>query len=76
LGVQGKKIYKAPDGSKLDLLPSQLANNTKTAKPGQRAFQIVVEALSRIHLLARQNSATAVIILQPSKEEVYLPLAV
>jgi hypothetical protein len=70
----GKKVFKAPDGSELDLLPSQLANNTKSAKPGQRVFQIVVDALYRIHSLARQNGATALIILQPSKEEVYLPL--
>jgi len=70
----GKKIFKAPDGSRLELTPSQLANNTRSAKPGQRVFELVLNALERIHSLAKENGATTLVVLQRSKEEVYLPL--
>ncbi|MGE5304443.1 MAG: SGNH/GDSL hydrolase family protein [Alphaproteobacteria bacterium] len=70
----GKKIYKSPDGSRLELEPSVIANNTKNARPGHRAFQLTLDALQRIDSLAKENGGTALVILQPSKEEVYLPL--
>jgi lysophospholipase L1-like esterase len=70
----GKRIFKAPDGSRLELVPSVLANNTKYARPGYRVFELAVDALQRIHSLAKENGATVLVVLQHSKEEVYLPL--
>jgi hypothetical protein len=70
----GKKVFQAPDGSRLELAPSVLAHNTREARPGRHVFQQVVDSLQRIHVLAKKNGATVLVILQRSKEEVYLPL--
>jgi lysophospholipase L1-like esterase len=70
----GKRIFQAPDGSRLELAPSVLVNNTKDAWPGRHVFQIVVDSLQRIHSLANENGTTVIVVLQRSKEEVYLPL--
>jgi hypothetical protein len=56
------------------LAPTLLAYNTRRAKPDDPVFHGVVEALQGIHSLARENGATALVVLQPSKEEVYMPL--
>jgi hypothetical protein len=37
-------------------------------------FDITVEALQRLHSIASTNGTNVLIVLQPSKEEVYLPL--
>ena len=68
------KVFQAPDGTRLELVPGTLVNNTKAARAGHHGFQLVVDAIQRIHSLAKENGATALVILQPSKEEVYLPL--
>lgn len=70
----GKKIFEAPDGSRLELAPSVLVHNTAEARPGRHVFQQVVDSLQRIHALAKKNGATVLVILERSKEEVYLPL--
>jgi lysophospholipase L1-like esterase len=70
----GKKVYKAPDGSQLELATETFVNNTKYARPGYRNFEFAVSALKEIHALAKANGANAIVILQRSKEEVYLPL--
>jgi len=68
------KVFRAPDGTRLQLSPGILANNTRYARPGYHVFEIVLDALHRIHSVANENGATALVILQRSKEEVYLPL--
>jgi lysophospholipase L1-like esterase len=70
----GVKVFEARDGTRLELAPGVLANNTKKAHPGDQVFQSLIETLQRIHSVARENGATAIVILQRSKEEVYLPL--
>jgi lysophospholipase L1-like esterase len=70
----GRKIFQAPDGIRLELLPANLAYNTREARPGHHVFQRVLDALQRIHSLANQNGTSVVVVLQPSKEETYLPL--
>jgi len=70
----GGKTFHTPGGTQLELAPGVLANNTKKAHPGDEVFRIVLETLQRIQKLAHQNGATAVVVLQRSKEEVYLPL--
>jgi len=70
----GKKVFEAPDGRRVELSPASLANNTKRANPGDHVFQVVIDALQRIDSLAKENGATALVVLQRSKEEVYLPL--
>jgi lysophospholipase L1-like esterase len=68
------KEFRFADGSKLRLLPHQLVANTQGARPGRREFQITLEAFERIQRLARANGSHLLVVLQPTKEEVYLPL--
>jgi len=68
------KVFQAPNGTRLELQPGDFASKTKEGRAGHRVFQLVVDALQRIHSLAKENGATVLVVLQPSKEEVYLPL--
>jgi lysophospholipase L1-like esterase len=70
----GRKVFKAPDGKRLELAPGALANDAKEAQPGHYRFQLVVDTLQRIQSLAKENDASVLVILQRSKGEVYLPL--
>jgi len=66
--------FHAPNGARLVLTPGVLANNTKKARPGDHVFQMTVDTLQRIQSLAKENGATVLVVVQRSKEEVYLPL--
>ena len=68
------KTFQAPDGTRLELAPGDLTAKTKEAQSGYHLFDITVEALQRLHSIARANGTNILIVLQPSKEEVYLPL--
>jgi lysophospholipase L1-like esterase len=68
------RIFQTPDGSRLELAPGDLVRSIKEARPEHRVFHIAVEALQRLHFIARANGTNVLIVLQPSKEEVYLPL--
>ena len=62
------------DGSRLRLLPPHLSRQAALAQPGRREFQLLLQALQRLHSIATQDGAQTVIVLQPGKEMVYLPL--
>ena len=68
------RTFQAPDGTRLELAPGDFTAKTKEARPGYHTFNITVEALQRLHSIARANGTNVLIVLQPSKEEVYLPL--
>ena len=68
------KIFQLASGNQLQLLPSDFTSKTMGAQPDRREFQLVLESLQRIQSIAKANGTQALIILQPSKEEVYLPL--
>lgn len=68
------KVFQSANGSRLELLPGDFASKTRGAQPDRREFQLTVQALQRIDSLAKENGAHTLVILQPSKEEVYLPL--
>ena len=70
----GVKTFQTRDGTRLELARGVLANNMKKARPGDHVFQVAVDALQRIHSLAKEDGATVLVVLQRSKEEVYLPL--
>jgi hypothetical protein len=67
-------IFQSPNGTRLELQPEDLVSKTKLAQPGNYVFRRVMDALQRVHSLAKENGATVLVVLQPSKEEVYLPL--
>ena len=68
------KFFQAPDGTQLQLDIEDFTNKVRIGQPGHRAFAISVEALQRLDSIARANGTSILIVLQPSKEEVYLPL--
>jgi SGNH hydrolase-like domain, acetyltransferase AlgX len=67
-------FYSCADGSRLRLVPGELANAVARSQPGSSDFQLVLDAVVRIHELARSKESHELILFQPSKEEVYLPL--
>jgi lysophospholipase L1-like esterase len=68
------KIFRTADDSRLELLPRDFVDKTEGAAPERPEFQLVAKALRQIHATAARNGARTLVILQPSKEEIYLPL--
>jgi hypothetical protein len=62
-----------PDGSRLRLVPSILASNTAGAHPDHPDFQLVLQAVEDTQTLAQVHGTQLLVLLLPSKEEVYLP---
>jgi lysophospholipase L1-like esterase len=62
------------DGTQVQLLPSRLGEIVAMAQPHSSQFHLVLKALTRLHSLATECGTHVLVIFQPSKEEVYLPL--
>jgi len=73
-GASKPRIFRAPDGTQLQLDLGGFKYQTGTGRPGNRGFDISVQALQQLDSIARANGTKILVILQPSKEEVYLPL--
>ena len=58
----------------MELSPEFSPTTPKKLSQIGRVFQLVIDALQRINILANENGASVLVILQRSKEEVYLPL--
>jgi hypothetical protein len=61
-------IFRAPDGSQLQLDVNNFVANTSMAQ------ELTIKALERLYSMTQKNGTQMLLILQPSKEEVYLPL--
>ena len=61
-------------GREIQLSRDDVVTEAARARPGQREFDLTLAALEQIHTTAARNGAHTLIVLQPSKEEVYLPL--
>jgi hypothetical protein len=68
------KIFQTAGGSRLELLPGDFKSKTAGAWPDRREFQLVLQSLKRIHSTAAANGTHILVIFQPSKEEIYMPL--
>jgi hypothetical protein len=68
------KVFQTADGSQLQLLPGDFAEKILGAQPERREFHLALNALRRIYSIASDNGTTMLVLLQPGKEEVYLPL--
>jgi hypothetical protein len=68
------KPLQLADGGRLQLRPSNLESNTVNDRPGNPVFDLVLGALERMQAIAQQNGTCMIVVFQPSKEEVYLPL--
>jgi lysophospholipase L1-like esterase len=67
-------FFPLPDGTQLQLFPSDFGNKTVGAKPDRHEFRLVIDALRRLHILATEQGTQTLMVFQPSKEEVHLPL--
>jgi hypothetical protein len=61
-------------GGRLLLSPGPLFRNAEGAKPGHREFDLVIGAVERAKELSHAHSTELLVVLFPTKEEVYLPL--
>ena len=68
------KTFQYSDGSRLELLPVDFAEKTAGAQSERREFRLALDALRRLHSIAASNGTKTLVLLQPGKEEVYLPL--
>jgi lysophospholipase L1-like esterase len=63
-----------PDGSRLQLVPAIYARNETLAQPSHPSFRLVLDAVRRTRALAQETGSQFLVLLVPTKEEVYLPL--
>lgn len=68
------RVFNLPDGGRLELLPGDFTSKIKGAYPGQREFELTLDALKRTRSIAESHGTKVLVIFLPSKEEVYLPL--
>jgi lysophospholipase L1-like esterase len=63
-----------PDGSRLQLVPAIYARNESLAQPSHPSFRLVLDAVRGTQALAQETGSRFLVLLMPTKEEVYLPL--
>jgi lysophospholipase L1-like esterase len=62
------------DGSRLELLPGDFWSKTVGARAGRPELRVVVDAVKTLAATAAAQGARVVVVLEPGKEETYLPL--
>jgi lysophospholipase L1-like esterase len=67
-------IYSCAHGGRLRLTRSWLEGQAARSQPGTSAFRLVLDALVKMHQLADREGSQVLVLLQPSKEEVYFPI--
>ncbi len=68
------KRLQLSKGGQLWLSPSQLAGLTAGSRPERTEFQHVLQALTRLKTLAAEHHTHVLLVIQPDKEFIYLPL--
>jgi hypothetical protein len=68
------QVFVLEDGGRLQLLGDDFRDRSSMGLRSHHPFELTVEALLRIHALASEQGTHVLMVLQPSKEEVYLPL--
>lgn len=66
--------FRLDDGTVMQLRPASLIQRMQYASPPSAIFDIVVESIQAIRDAAAADGARMLVVLQPSKEKVYLPL--
>ena len=62
-----------PRGQRMELVPAVYASNAARATPDHPEFTLVLAALDELRRQAAQDGASFLILLMPTKEEIYLP---
>jgi len=68
------RILTLPSGEHLELRPNTFAVLTKNAYSDTPEFASALQALVRLQTLAREQGAYVLLVFQPAKEQIYLPL--
>ena len=63
------------DGQRVRLAPGMLQSSIDMAHPGDPVFKLVMTTIERARALTEQQGGHFLVLLMPSKEEVYLPRA-
>jgi GDSL-like lipase/acylhydrolase family protein len=66
------KIIVLKDGGRVELSEA-FRSQSYLSDPGGHVFQLAADAFIRLHTLATEQGTHVLMVLQPSKEEVYLP---
>ncbi len=74
-GSDGHKLVQLSQGGQVRLSPGQLSELTAGARPERPEFQYVVQSLTRLKSLAAKHNTEVLLVIQPDKEFIYLPLA-
>ena len=70
----GGSTLDFPDGGRIKLAPYFYAGYVEEARPGEPRFDLVLEAAAHARELAMRGGSKFLVVLFPTKEEVYLPL--
>jgi lysophospholipase L1-like esterase len=68
------ELFHLADGRTLQLDIEDFMDKTRGGHPERREFQLALRSLQNLHARASEAGTRVLIVLQPSKEEVYLPL--
>lgn len=75
LQTQGTPLFfDFAGGSRVRLVPQDLWNAAALADKNSKAFRLALDAFEAIQSSAERHGTHVLMVLQPSKEEVYLPL--
>jgi lysophospholipase L1-like esterase len=69
------QILELAGGGRLQLAPADFVRKIRGAEAHTPQFRLVIDALQRLHAAATDQGTHVLMILQPGKEEVYLPVA-
>ena len=67
-------FFHFPGGSRVRLVPQDLWKTAALADKNSKAFRLALDAFQAIQSAAEKHGTHVLMVLQPSKEEVYLPL--
>ena len=62
-----------PGGARVQLAPTVLQSNLEMAHPGDPTFELAMATIERARALSREQGSQFLVLLMPTKEEVYLP---
>jgi len=68
------KILTLKNGQEMRLLPSDFESRTEGSRAGRPEFQLTVRALTELRDRVEKTGGQMLVVLQPSKEEIYLPM--
>ena len=68
------KTFELADGNRVRLIPSLVAQTTERGQPGKPAYELVMNAIEQTQALTAKSDTQLLVLLIPTKEEIYLPV--